>query len=117
MKDPDYPAELETEAVLRDGSTVHIRPGRTSDRARVEDYLIGLSPETRHMRFWAASVDVGRVTTQALDQDYRDHLTLLAISGGPGGTVVGGAQYHRLDEHRAEVSFSVADALQGHGLG
>jgi GNAT superfamily N-acetyltransferase len=53
----------------------------------------------------------------ALDQDYVHHLTLLAFSGGDEGKVVGGAQYVAIDEHRAEVSFSVADRLQGRGLG
>ncbi len=69
------------------------------------------------MRFWGASIDISHVTAQALDQDYISHLTLLAIEGGSEGNVVGGAQYYRIDQDRAEVSFSVADRLQGHGLG
>jgi len=52
-----------------------------------------------------------------LDQDYVHHLTLLAFSGGDEGKVVGGAQYVVIDEHRAEVSFSDVDKLQGRGLG
>jgi acetyl coenzyme A synthetase (ADP forming)-like protein len=115
--DAGYPIELKSDAVLRDGSTVRIRPARRSDRDRLEDYFIAMSPETRRLRFWGASVDIRGVTAAALDQDYVRHLTLLAFSGGDGGTVVGGAQYLAIDQHRAEVSFSVADELQGRGLG
>jgi acetyl coenzyme A synthetase (ADP forming)-like protein len=112
-----YPIQLESNGVLRDGSSVWIRPARRTDRDRLEDYFIGLSPETRRLRFWGASVDIRGVTAAALDQDYVRHLTLLAFSGGDEGAVVGGAQYLAIDEHRAEVSFSVADELQGRGLG
>ena len=113
-----YPAHLETDVVLRDGGTVHIRPARPDDRERVEDYLIALSDETRRLRFWGVSVDITEVAARSVDVDHVDHLMLLAFTGGPEGTVVGGAQYVREGAaHRAEVSVSVADALQGHGLG
>jgi acetate---CoA ligase (ADP-forming) len=106
-----------SDVVLRDGSTVRIRPARPEDRDRLEDYFIAMSPETRRLRFWGASVDIRGVTEAALDQDRVEHLTLLAFSGGDGGTVVGGAQYLAMGGGRAEVSFSVADELQGRGLG
>jgi acetyl coenzyme A synthetase (ADP forming)-like protein len=112
-----YPVQLEADVVLRDGSTVRIRPARPSDRDRLEDYFIAMSAETRRLRFWGASVDVTSVTASALDQDFVHHLTLLAFSGGSDAKVVGGAQYVATDQRRAEVSFSVADELQGHGLG
>jgi hypothetical protein len=77
--------------VLRDDSTDRIRPARPGDRDRLEDYFISMSPETRRLRFWARSGDIrGAAAAAALDQDY---------------------------VHRAEVSFSVADKLQGRGLG
>jgi len=117
VAEPPYPADLDTDAVLRDGSTIRVRPARPADRDRLEDYFIGMSPETRRLRFWGASVDVTSVTAAALDQDFVHHLTLLAFSGGSDGKVVGGAQYFASDQRRAEVSFSVADELQGHGLG
>ena len=112
-----YPAHRETDVLLRDGSTVHLRPARPEDAERVEDYLIGLSPESRHLRFWGASIDVREIAAKATACDYVDHLTLLALVGGDDGRVVGGAQYLRADTARAEVSVSVADELQGRGLG
>jgi acetate---CoA ligase (ADP-forming) len=110
-----YPAHLETDVVLRDGSTVHIRPATRGDQALVEDYFIGLSDESRRLRFWTPSVDVTEQARRTVDVDHADHLTLLALSGD---RMVGGAQYFRVEgSSRAEVSVSIADHLQGRGLG
>ena len=54
------------------------------------------------------------MAAKAVDIDYVDHLTLLAFTDQ---RVVAGAQYIREGGYRAEVSVSVADALQGRGLG
>ena len=113
-----YPLHREVDVVLRDGATVRIRPARADDRERVEDYLIGLSDESRYFRFGGASVDVSEIARRSTEIDYLDHLTLLAVGDAGAGEVIGGAQYIREgDVPRAEVSVSVADALQGRGLG
>ena len=101
--DATTPRQLEGEVVLRDGRTVHLRPARAEDQALVEDYLIGLSDETRRLRFWTTSIDVTDVATKAVHGDAPDHLTLLALTGRDGGTVVGGAQYIRENATRAEL--------------
>ena len=88
-----YPAHLETDVVLRDGGTVHIRPARPGDGQRVEDYLIGLSPETRRLRFWSQAIDVRELSRKIVDVDYDDRLTLLVLQGGDDGRMIGGAQY------------------------
>ncbi len=90
-----YPTHRVVDVVLRDGATVRIRPALPEDRERVEDYLIGLSDESRYLRFGGPAVDVSEVARRATDLDYRDHLTLLAIADGGDGDVVGGAQYIR----------------------
>jgi acetyl coenzyme A synthetase (ADP forming)-like protein len=112
-----YPSHLVSDVVLRDGSTVRVRPARPSDSIRVEDYLIGLSPETRRLRFWSQAIDVRTLAAKIVDVDYHDHMTLLALIGGDDGTMIGGAQYIRIDAGRAEFGVSVADAYQGRGLG
>lgn len=113
----EYPAHLVADVVLRDGSTVRVRPARPSDATRVEDYLIGLSPETRRLRFWTQAIDVRELAARVVDVDYESHLTLLALTGGDEGTMVGGAQFIRTDLQRAEFGVSVTDAYQGKGLG
>jgi acetyl coenzyme A synthetase (ADP forming)-like protein len=112
-----FPEHLVSDVVLRDGSTVRIRPARTADATRVEDYLIGLSPETRRLRFWSQAIDVRGLAQRIVDVDYDDHLTLLALQGGDEGRMVGGAQYVRIEGGRAEVSLSAADEFQGRGMG
>jgi acetyl coenzyme A synthetase (ADP forming)-like protein len=110
----EHLVSLESDVVLRDGSTVHIRPARPEDRTLVEDYLIGLSPETRRLRFWSQAIDVGSLGEKVVDVDGDNHLTLLVLHGPE---MVGGAQYSRTDGRRAEISLSVADAWQGRGIG
>ena len=117
MSGGPYPLNLESDVVLRDGSTVRIRPARPDDLARVEDYLLGLSPETRRLRFWTVAVNIGELARKIVDGDGRDNLTLLVLRGGDQGTMIGGAQYSRIDGDRAEIGMSVADEWQGKGIG
>ena len=106
-----------TSAALRDGTTVVVRPATGADRTRIEDYLLGLSEESRRLRFGAVAVDVSDVAARAADTG-PDHVTLIALRGPAADeVVVGGAQYFRTVGDRAEVSVSVADDLQGKGLG
>ena len=113
---PTYPGHLVVDVVLRDGSTVHIRPARPEDAATVEDYFIGLSEDSRHLRFWSPSVNVTEQARRTVDVDHVNHLTLLAFLGDD--RMVGGAQFFReTGSARAEVAMSVTDEFQGHGLG
>jgi acetyl coenzyme A synthetase (ADP forming)-like protein len=113
----ERPLPEPADAVLRDGSTVLIRVARDDDRVRIEDYLIDLSPQSRQLRFFSPSIDVGEVAARAAHVEPGRHVTLLALVGGDAGAVVGGAQYFRSDGALAEIGLSVADRLQGHGLG
>ena len=117
MGDAETPKNLVKDVVLRDGRTVHLRAARSEDQGVVEDYLIGLSDESRRLRFWSMSIDVTDLAAKAVMPEYPDHLTLLAVTGGDEGHVVGGAQFIRENATRAELSVSVADELQGSGLG
>ena len=117
MAPATFPDDLVSDVALRDGSTVRIRPARPEDETRVQDYLIGLSPETRRLRFWSQAIDVGALARSIVDVDYDDHLTLLVLQGGDDGTMIGGSQYIRIEGGRAEISLSVTDAFQGRGIG
>jgi len=112
-----YPAHLVSDVVLRDGSSVRIRPARRADATRVQDYLMGLSPETRRLRFWSAALNVTELAAKIVDVDYEDHLTLLVLHGGDEGMMIGGAQYSRMDGGRAEIGVSVDDEWQAKGIG
>jgi hypothetical protein len=68
-----YPAHLETDVVLRDGSTAHVRPARADDLERLESYFISLSDESRRLRFGGLSVNVREQARRAVEIDYVQH--------------------------------------------
>jgi hypothetical protein len=49
-----YPRESESDVVLRDGSTVHVRPVRSSDEGAIRAFLDGVSREAIGFRFFGA---------------------------------------------------------------
>ncbi len=109
-----YPAERETDVVLRDGSTLHVRPLRPDDRDEIHAFLTGLSPESIGFRFFGAA-NLEWVTNWCLDIDYRDRYGVVAETGTP-RRIVAHAAYVRIDSERAESAFLVADDWQGHGI-
>jgi len=111
-----YPAHREADVVLRDGSTVHVRPVRREDAAQVRSMFEGMSDASRWLRFFAAFPNLGPVVRWATEVDYDGRCGLVATAGG---LVVGHAGYERDAERsqRAEVAFAITDAWQGKGLG
>jgi RimJ/RimL family protein N-acetyltransferase len=113
-----YPGHREADVVLRDGSTVHVRPVRAGDAPAVERLLHGLSDWSRWLRFFSCYPDLARAVRWATEVDYDHRYGLVATTGGD-GRVVGHAGFERLPDHpeRAEVALEVTDAMQGRGLG
>ncbi|HET8976929.1 MAG TPA: GNAT family N-acetyltransferase, partial [Solirubrobacteraceae bacterium] len=111
---PTYPADRETDIVLRDGSTIHVRPVRADDEEAIRQFLAGLSPESIGFRFFGVP-DMNWVVNWSLDVDYADRFALIAETGTP-SQIVSHASYVRINAERAEVAFLVADAWQGRGI-
>src|SRR5688500_16892631 len=114
-----YPAHREADVVLRDGSTVHVRPVRPrDDREALKKFLDRLSPDSRSLRFFSLGVNLDGAAQWAADVDYQRRFGLVAL-GGRRQAIVGHASFNRddPDDDRAEVAFEVADAYQGNGLG
>ena len=109
---PAYPREQETDIVLRDGSTVHVRPVRSADEEAIRAFLEGVSPESMAFRFFGIP-STDWVLAWCIDVDYADRFSLIALSGH---TVVAHAAYIKESDHQAEVAFLVADAWQGRGI-
>lgn len=109
-----YPFEREAEVVLRDGSTVHIRPVRAIDEPTVRDFLDALSPDSIAFRFFGAA-NLEWAASWSVDVDYADRFALVAETGVP-SRIIAHAAYVRIDEQRAEVAFLVADDWQGRGI-
>lgn len=104
------------DVVLRDGSTVRIRVMRPADEPSLLALLQSLSDESRWLRFYS-SANGSALAAEAHREANLDHtFGLLAFSGAE-ERVVGHAFYAVVNEHRAEVAFTIANDFQGRGLG
>jgi acetyl coenzyme A synthetase (ADP forming)-like protein len=113
-----YPLHREADVVLRDGSTVHVRPARLADALEIERLLKGLSDRSRWLRFFSGYPNLAKAVQWATEVDYERRYGLVATSGAD-GRVVGHAGFERQPDHldRAEVAMEIADDMQGKGLG
>jgi acetyl coenzyme A synthetase (ADP forming)-like protein len=110
-----YPTQWESDVVLSDGGTVHMRPIRAEDA----DALLGLyermSADSIFLRFFSP---VSAPTAQQLERltavDYNERMALVAVLGDD---ILAVARYDRLNVPTdAEVAFTVQDDQQGRGL-
>jgi GNAT superfamily N-acetyltransferase len=113
-----YPAHRENDVVLRDGSTVHVRPARPDDAPAMERLLEGLSDRSRWLRFFSGFPNLERAVRWATDVDYEHRCGLVATTGDD-GHLVGHAGWEREEDRpeRAEVALEIVDAMQSKGLG
>lgn len=111
-----YPAFREADVVLRDGSTVHLRPVAPSDEAALLDLFQGLGPDSKSFRFFSAGTDLAQAASMVGDVDYARRYGILATRGD-GDRAVGHGTYVAAAPDRAEVAFAIADEMQGRGLG
>jgi acetate---CoA ligase (ADP-forming) len=113
-------AELTTDDVLPDGSTIHLRPIRPDDKDRLLGMWARTSAESRRLRFHGMfnldESNIGRFT----DLDPDEQLALVATRGrGDKEAIIGVARYYR-DPDRpeyAEFAALIEDAHQGRGVG
>jgi acetyl coenzyme A synthetase (ADP forming)-like protein len=107
---------LMTDVVVRDGSTVCVRQAEERDVPELLRFLQSLSVQSLYYRFHGHPA-LGEPDVHALvGADDGRTTTLVAEAGG---RIVGFAGYCRRQDttDRAEVSFAVSDAVQGHGIG
>ena len=112
--------EAARDVVLRDGSTLRLRPTTPDDQQPLIDFFTALSPQTRHLRFQGAVRVDAHLVAPFLDGDVAESLSLVGeLIDGTGSTrVVAIGTYVRLrDPSRAEVAFAVADSMQRRGIG
>ena len=111
-----YPADREADVVLRDGSTIHVRPVRPEDEPAVLAFYRELSEETRYLRFFSGTLDFAEAARRAVEVDYQRRFALVA-EAGPERRVAADAMYLTTAPERAEVALAISDAYQGRGLG
>src|SRR5690625_415678 len=119
---PNYPDHWEADVVLRDGSTMRIRPIAPQDAAALQEFHMSQSEQSQYFRFFApinqlSKTDLHRFT----NVDHHDRVALVLVDGVD---ILAVGRYDRLVEDErfpdgdvAEVAFNVSDKVQGRGLG
>ena len=111
-----YPAHREATVVLRDGSTLTVRPVRVDDAAELGRFFSDLSLESRVFRFFAAVLNADSSIQRMVNIDYTSNYGLVAVAGA-NAQIVGHAMYVQTEPRKAELALAVANAYQGRGLG
>jgi RimJ/RimL family protein N-acetyltransferase len=110
---------LATTHEVNDGLRVRLRLARPSDTERVRAFLEGLSPETRHRRFFSPMPTVPEPIVRHFTYfDPRERQIVVAVTMTEGGEqIVGLADVALLDTGVAELAVVVDDKCQQQGIG
>lgn len=111
-----YPAHFESDVVLRNGRTLHLRPVKPSDREELLEFYRGLSRDSLYMRFFDTRTPDAALRDSPADVDYEMDFGVVSQLGGE---LAGIAHYYRSKRNpkMAEVAFAIADRAQGCGIG
>ena len=105
---------------LDNGALVFLRPIRAGDKLALQCSLRALSDASTRARFLAPKDRFSRQELQYLTEvDGHDHVAFVAVEALHPMRIVGVGRYVRdpLEPGTAEAAITVADHLQGHGLG
>jgi acetate---CoA ligase (ADP-forming) len=104
-----------TDVILRDGSTLRLRPPVAEDACALVDFFAELSEHSRYLRFHGFPALGPKLVEPVLEPDWQERGALLAsLDGG----IVALANWARLrDPRAAEVAFTVGDEFQRRGIG
>jgi RimJ/RimL family protein N-acetyltransferase len=103
-----------------DGTQLYVRHVHPADKALIAEAWSHLSPESQYKRFLSPKP---RLTVRDLryltEIDGHDHVALIAVRLDDPARMVAVARYVRLaeDPELAEVAVTVADSMQGKGIG
>jgi len=119
ISDPpaDYPDEWEQNAVLKDGGTVRLRPIVPSDAPALQAFVKNMSTESSYFRFFRVKKQLEpKELEQFTHLDYEVQMAFVAIVDGD---LAGIGRYNADDcpDGFAEAAFTVADDMQGKGIG
>ena len=113
---PAYPAQEESDIVLKSGSTLRLRPIRPQDAPELLAFYKRLSPDSLYFRFFSVPSLHIKKAESICNVDYEN---TFALVGEAAGRIVAVAHFYRSDRNPelAEAAFTVEDALQGQGIG
>ena len=109
------------DALLRDGSSIHIRAIRADDKDRLQAHFHALSFDSVRYRFLGAKKDLTPSDLRYFTElDFSRHVGLVALQRHEGHEeFIGVGRYicAEDDRRRAEFALAVVDAWQGRGVG
>ena len=107
------------DVILRDGSTLRLRPPARDDAEALVRFFAELSDQSLYQRFHGHPIIDAHLVEPDLEPDWSKRGALLGSAAGDDGErVVALASYARLREREAaEVAFAVADGYRGRGIG
>ncbi len=107
------------DVILRDGTTLRLRPPAAADVDALVSLFQGLSTRSRFLRFHGLAAAGREMAAMFVDPDWAEKGSLAGWLGeGDDERIVGLASYARLrDPKTAEAAFVVADDLQRRGIG
>lgn len=110
-----YPPSWETDVVLADGHTVHVRPIVPSDADRLVRFHHRQSPESIYFRYFSPRPELSsRDVSHFTQVDHRDRVAFVALAMDE---IIAVARYERYrGTDTAEVAFFVDDEHHGRGL-
>ncbi len=114
-----YPIHLITEEQLNDGTDIIIRPIRPEDAEMEQEFIRGLSAESKYFRFMNSIHELSLEMLVRFTQiDYHNEMALVAINPGPKGEEeIGVARYMtNPDKKTCEFAIVVSDKWQGKGI-
>ena len=108
-----------SDVILRDGTTLRLRPPRREDANELVEFFGALSERSLYLRFHGFPSLGPELVEQLLDPDWVEHGALLGTFAQDGReVVVAVGNYERLrDPAAAEAAFAVADPYQRRGIG
>ena len=111
----DYPAHLERDHLLADGTRLKIRPIRPADEPLQHSFFDGLSPESRHKRFMKNAAALNEQLIHFFTHiDYQRHMAFVCEHAG---RLVGEARYVANPGGRScEFGLVVAEAWRRRGI-
>ncbi len=114
---PGYPADWEQDAVLLDGGTVRIRPIVPGDADALQEFVANMSTQTSYFRFFRVKREL--TPTELIEFTEIDYLREMAFVAIVDERLVGVGRYTGTPDRPqdAEVAFTVADDMQGRGIG
>lgn len=114
-----YPESLVRRHFLFDGREVTIRPVRPQDKSIEQDFIRGLSSESRHYRFMEQLRELSPRKLQYFTEiDYDHHMALIAVVPHDGAEREVGVARYVAEPGKTSCEFAIVvdDAWQSTGL-